>query len=125
MLPKHSYSSCRMSALGKITRGSDIAYYYLMFFIAYPFKGQVHVFAGRVKIVSHTSFRTYTILKYFCPLAFLSAIELRQGRQILHLELSSLNQFFELLAFVSACRCGLRMVQLLQGQHTTIKMKIT
>ena len=26
-----------------------------MFFIAYAFKGQVHVFAGRVKIVSHSS----------------------------------------------------------------------
>ena len=25
----------------------------LMFFIAYSFKGQVHVFAGRVKFVSH------------------------------------------------------------------------
>ena len=39
-----------------------------MFFIAYTFKGQVHVFAGRVKIVSHLSCRTSTILKYFCPL---------------------------------------------------------
>ena len=39
-----------------------------MFFIAYTFKGQVHVFAGRVKIVSHSSCRTSTILKYFCPL---------------------------------------------------------
>ena len=39
-----------------------------MLFIAYTFKGQVHVFAGRVKIVSHTSCRTSTILKYFCPL---------------------------------------------------------
>ena len=36
-----------------------------MFFIAYTFKGQVHVFAGRVKIVSHSSCRTSTILKYF------------------------------------------------------------
>ena len=41
-----------------------------MFFIAYTFKGQVHdiVFAGQVKIVSHSSCRTSTILKYFCPL---------------------------------------------------------
>ena len=39
-----------------------------MFFIAYAFKGQVHVFAGRVKIVSHSSCRTSAILKYFCPL---------------------------------------------------------
>ena len=39
-----------------------------MFFIAYAFKGQVHVFAGRVKIVSHLSCRTSAILNYFCPL---------------------------------------------------------
>ena len=39
-----------------------------MFFIEYAFKGQVHVFAGRVKIVSHSSCRTSVILKYFCPL---------------------------------------------------------
>ena len=38
-----------------------------MFFIAYAFKGQVHVFAGQVKIVSHSSCRTSVILKYFCP----------------------------------------------------------
>ena len=36
----------RTSALGRITQGSHIAYYSLMFFIAYAFKGQVHVFAG-------------------------------------------------------------------------------
>ena len=40
----------------------------LMLFIAYTFKGHVHVFAGRVKIVSHSSCRTSAILKYFCPL---------------------------------------------------------
>ena len=39
-----------------------------MFFIAYTFKGQVHAFAGRVKIVIHSSCRTSAILKYFCPL---------------------------------------------------------
>ena len=39
-------------------------YYSLMFFIAYAFKGQVHVFAGRVKIVSHWSCRTSAILKH-------------------------------------------------------------
>ena len=39
-----------------------------MFFIAYTFKGQVHVFAEQVKIVSHLSCRTSAILKYFCPL---------------------------------------------------------
>ena len=43
-----------------------------MFFIAYAFKGQVHVFAEQVKIVSHLSCRTSAILKYFCPLVRLS-----------------------------------------------------
>ena len=38
-----------------------------MFFIAYAFKGQVHAFAGRVKIVSHSSCRTSAIFKYFVP----------------------------------------------------------
>ena len=57
-----------VSALGRITRGIHITYYSLMFFIAYAFKGQVHVFAGRVKIVSHSSCRTSAILKYFCLL---------------------------------------------------------
>ena len=41
---------------------------YFILFIAYALKGQVHVFAGRVKIVSHSSYRTSAILKYFCPL---------------------------------------------------------
>ena len=58
----------RTSNLGRITRGSHIACYSLAFFIAYAFKGQVHVFAGRVKIVSHSSCRTNAILKYICPL---------------------------------------------------------
>ena len=62
------HSSCRTSALGRITLGSYISYYCLMFFIAYAFKGQVHVFAGRMNIVSHSSCRTSAILKYFCPL---------------------------------------------------------
>ena len=39
-----------------------ITHYSLMFFI-----GQVHVFAGQVKIISHSSCRTSAILKYFCP----------------------------------------------------------
>ena len=38
-----------------------------MFFIAYAFKGQVHVFAGGMKIVNHSSCRTSAILKYFFP----------------------------------------------------------
>ena len=57
--PKHSSS--------RITRGSHITYYNLMFFIAYAFKGQVHVFAGRVKIVSHSSCRTSAI--FLTPIA--------------------------------------------------------
>ena len=57
--------SCRMGALERITQGSLIKYDSFAFFIASPFKGQVHVFAGRVKIVSHSSCRTSTILKYF------------------------------------------------------------
>ena len=47
---------------------SHITYYSFMFSIAYAFKGQVHMFSGRVKIVSHTICRTSAILKYFCPL---------------------------------------------------------
>ena len=46
-----------------------LTYYSLIFFIVYAFKGQIHVFAGRVKIVSHSSCRTSAILKYFCHLA--------------------------------------------------------
>ena len=44
-----------------------------MFFIVYAFKGKVHVFAGRVKIASHSSCRTSAILKYICPLFFFLA----------------------------------------------------
>ena len=54
-------------ALRRITRGSHIAYYSLMFFIEYTFKGQVQVFAGRVKIVNHSSCRTNAILNIFVP----------------------------------------------------------
>ena len=39
-------------------------------FISNAFKGQVHVFAGQMKIVSHLSCMTSAILKYFCPLVF-------------------------------------------------------
>ena len=46
--PKHS--SCRTSALEKITWGSEFKYN-LLFFSAYAFKGQVYVFAGQVKIL--------------------------------------------------------------------------
>ena len=49
---------------------NHITYYSLtcMFFMQYAFKAQVHVFAGQVKSVSHSSCRTSAILKYFCPL---------------------------------------------------------
>ena len=43
-----------------------------MFFIAYAFKGHVHAFAGRVKVVSHSSCRTSAIFKFFCLLIMLS-----------------------------------------------------
>ena len=43
-------------------------YYTLMFFNIYAFKGQVHVFAGRVLILSRSSCRTSAMLKYFCPM---------------------------------------------------------
>ena len=39
-----------------------------MFFIAYPLKGQVHVFAGLVELLSYLSCSTSAMLKYFCPL---------------------------------------------------------
>ena len=57
-------------------------YYSLMFFIACIFKGPVHdiVFAGRVKIVSHSSCRTSTILKYFCPLRSHTFLEIDHKR---------------------------------------------
>ena len=69
------YMGCSYEFDGKYHFNSDIrsfiyhiTYYSLMFFIVYAFKGQVHVFAGQVKIVSHSSCRTSAILKYFCPL---------------------------------------------------------
>ena len=85
-----------MSALGRITRGSHIAYYSLMIFIAYAFKGQVHVFAGQVKIVSHSSCRTSAILKYVCPLTtmgsyclhlFLIRISIHLKLYVIHAEI--------------------------------------
>ena len=49
-------------------RGSHITCYSLMFFIAYTFKGQVHVlFAGQVKIVSHSSCRLVQYWNIFVP----------------------------------------------------------
>ena len=51
-----------------------------MFFIAYAFKVQVHVFAGQVKILSHSSCRTSAILKYFCPFIVLCYMGLAAGK---------------------------------------------
>ena len=45
-------------------------------FIGYSFIGQVHVFAGRVKIVSHSSCRTSAIFQYFCLLAIICKISI-------------------------------------------------
>ena len=46
-----------------------------MLFIAHAFKGQVYVFAGRVKIVSQSSCRTSAILKYFCPVNYVLTLD--------------------------------------------------
>ena len=56
-----------MSALGRITQESDIHSTPYVIYCIYAFKGQAHMFAGRVKIVSHSSCRTSAILKYFAP----------------------------------------------------------
>ena len=44
------------------------------------FKGQVHVFAGGVKIVSHSYCRTSAILKYFCPLLYQDEMHFKMAR---------------------------------------------
>ena len=36
------------------------------------YRTSIHVFAGRVKIVSHWSCRTSAILNYFCPLTYIA-----------------------------------------------------
>ena len=76
-----------------------------MFFIAYAFKGQVHVFAGRVKIVSHLSCRTSAILKYFCPLLiFASSFTLTiQGEKLVpkpFLQIILLLILFDLILYI-------------------------
>ena len=69
--PKHSSyrTSVQTSAFIRVTQGSRISYYSLMLFNADAFKGHMHVFAGRVKVVSHSFCRTSAIFKYFCPLS--------------------------------------------------------
>ena len=60
--------------IGFVLRGhcqnllDDPRTYYPYVLIAYTFKGQVHVFAGGVKIVSHSFCRTSAIFKYVCTL---------------------------------------------------------
>ena len=58
-----------------------------MFFNAYAFKGQVHVFAGWVKILSPSSCRTSAIFKYIVPWTVLcnitEALELLDHLQLL------------------------------------------
>ena len=93
----------RTSALGRITWGSRITYFSLMFFIACAFKGHVHAFAGRVKVVSHSSCRASAIFKYFCPLNLLHTREqiltfksssLRYGESLLPHQVSSLECYY-------------------------------
>ena len=62
-----------------------------MFFIAYAFKGQVHVFAGRVKIVSHSSCRTSAILKKNCPLKMLHEEAADQGQKVSFLQYARMD----------------------------------
>ena len=64
-----------------------------MFFIAYTFKEQAHVFAGQVKIVSHSSCRTSAILKYLSP---------EMGKKIFTILLK--NLFFLIWTYVVHCR---------------------
>ena len=56
-----------------------------MFFIA--FKGQVHMFAGQVKIVSHSSCKACATLKYFCPLLF--SLCIRTGIHKMHVKIAN------------------------------------
>ena len=56
-----------------------------MFFIAYTIKGQVPGFAGRVKIVSHSSCRASVILKYFWPLVLARSTKLMHNMKTIGL----------------------------------------
>ena len=69
-----------------------------MFFIAYAFKGQVHVFAGRVKIVSHSS----TIEIFLSPAYESSTVSLKEFvfRKLTKIFLRSL-----IFDFLFACAC--------------------
>ena len=70
-----------------------------MFLIAYTFKGQVCVFAGQVKIISHLSCRTSAILKYFCSLwVLVSMMDFMPGKV-------SMKQVFFATITGKAVRC--------------------
>ena len=57
-----------------------------MFFIA--FKGQVHMFAGQVKIASHSSCKARAILKYFLSPALFSFCS-RTGIHKMHVKIAN------------------------------------
>ena len=75
-----------------------------MFLIAYAFKGQVHVFAGQVKIVSHSSCRASAILKYFCPLMAILALFWSQKQKLLFFSPISSDWFIRTIA--ASVKCG-------------------
>ena len=63
---------CPLSYLGKYHFNSDIRNFIshitpLCSLLYTPFKGQIHVFVGQVKIVSHSTCRTRAILKFLSP----------------------------------------------------------
>ena len=109
-----------------------------MFFIAYIFKGQVYVFVGQVKIVSHSSCRKSTILKYFCPLIDLlvfatvaTGLNLKYNRNMIdiyqaHLPMqstsSSANSFARIIIVVVATDQALRLLTL-YSCSTQLSMK--
>ena len=78
-----------------------------MFFIACAFKGHVHAFAGRVKVVSHSSCRTSAIFKYFCPLQSMS-YEICAELHWFHYETSAILHTFHTFSL-----CRVELVKLL------------
>ena len=65
-----------------------------MFSIVYASKGQVCVFAGRVKIVSHSSCRTCVLLKYLCSLVSFAIVLITAFVKLLrHINWSPMDQF--------------------------------
>ena len=92
-----------------------------MFFNAYAFNGQVHVFAGRVKIESHSSCRTSAIFKYFCLLAKKKlTIGLVNSWVILHAFLMSAEFVFKINFLKDSFRNSIRVQNSLdpdQAQH--------